>query len=174
VSAGALAEASGAFATPRRLDTDDDAGVTVSAALPGRSLFELLDSPRLAPAMSAAGAALAAFHGTEVAEVTLPRHTAADEIAVVTTWLGHCRTFAPDAAEAVAPHLETLRQVMGRGPTTSLALAHRDCYDKQLLDTGDGCPGMVDVDTLALAEPSLDLANVLVHLELRVAQGMLD
>ena len=174
VSAGALAEASGAFATPRLLDTDDDAGVTVSAALPGRSLFELLDSPRLAPAMSAAGAALAAFHGTEVAEVTLPRHTAADEIAVVTTWLGHCRTFAPDAAEAVAPHLETLRQAMGRGPTTSLALAHRDCYDKQLLDTGDGCPGMVDVDTLALAEPSLDLANVLVHLELRVAQGMLD
>ncbi|MDQ3453252.1 MAG: hypothetical protein M3493_11235 [Actinomycetota bacterium] len=63
---------------------------------------------------------------------------------------------------------------MDREPATDLALAHRDCYDKQLLDAGDGRCGMVDLDTLTLAERSLDLANVLVHLELRVAQDVLD
>ncbi|MDQ3529285.1 MAG: hypothetical protein M3425_04960 [Actinomycetota bacterium] len=174
LAAGALAEASGAFITPRLLDADADAGVAVSAALPGRSLFELLDSPRLIPAMSAAGEALARFHATDVAEASLAHHTAADEVTVVNQWIAHCRTFAPAAAAAAESHLHTLMVAMVREPATHRALAHRDCYDKQLLDSGDGRCGMVDLDTLALAEPSLDLANVLVHLELRVAQGVLD
>ncbi len=49
--------------------------------------------------------------------------------------------------------------------------AHRDLHDKQLL-AGDGASiGLLDFDTLTLAEPALDLANLRVHLLLRRDQG---
>jgi hypothetical protein len=55
---------------------------------------------------------------------------------------------------------------------TSFGVAHRDLHDGQLL-VADGGIGLLDPDTLAGAEPALDLANLLVHLELRVEQGLL-
>ena len=57
-------------------------------------------------------------------------------------------------------------------------LAHRDLHDKQLLLPHDATPadprlGLIDVDTLAAADPALDVANLLVHIELREAQSLL-
>lgn len=58
------------------------------------------------------------------------------------------------------------------GDPATLVLAHRDLHDKQLLGTPDGDLGILDFDTLALAEPALDLANLAVHVDLRAAQGL--
>ena len=40
--------------------------------------------------------------------------------------------------------------------------------------TGDDEIGLIDFDTAARGEAALDVANLLVHLELRVLQGLLD
>ncbi|WP_396134697.1 phosphotransferase [Cellulomonas sp. ATA003] len=48
---------------------------------------------------------------------------------------------------------------------------HRDLHDKQLLVDGSGGIGLLDFDLAAAGEAALDLANLLVHLELRVHQG---
>lgn len=50
--------------------------------------------------------------------------------------------------------------------------AHRDLHDKQILGTAEGALGILDFDTLSLAEPALDLANLAVHVHLRGAQGL--
>ena len=57
--------------------------------------------------------------------------------------------------------------------SASLAAARR-VHDKQVLfSAAQGTIGLIDCDTMALAEPALDLANLLVHLEFRREQGVL-
>ena len=67
---------------------------------------------------------------------------------------------------------EALRS--GSSPTGVL---HRDLHDKQLLlpEPGSGQTriGLIDVDTLAVGERALDIANLLAHLDLRRRQGLL-
>jgi aminoglycoside phosphotransferase (APT) family kinase protein len=58
-----------------------------------------------------------------------------------------------------------------RGATTDLALIHRDFHDGQVVVDDTGEAGLLDLDTLTLGEPALDLANILVHLELGVLLG---
>lgn len=54
-----------------------------------------------------------------------------------------------------------------------LVLAHRDLHDKQVLvDPSTGRLGLLDFDTAAWAEPALDLANLAVHIGLRLDQGL--
>ncbi|MDP9445155.1 MAG: phosphotransferase, partial [Actinomycetota bacterium] len=65
---------------------------------------------------------------------------------------------------------EAGRRLSGRPDET--ACLHRDLHDKQVLVDAHTCGvGMLDFDLLAAGEPALDLANLLVHLELRAMQG---
>ncbi|HZJ69401.1 MAG TPA: phosphotransferase [Planctomycetota bacterium] len=57
-----------------------------------------------------------------------------------------------------------------RPERVELATAHRDLHDGQLLVVGDELL-LLDFDLLALADPLLDAANLLVHLKLRALQG---
>ncbi len=50
-------------------------------------------------------------------------------------------------------------------------LLHRDFFDKQVVVDADGRPGLLDFDTLAAGEAAVDVANMLVHLELRRCSG---
>src|SRR5699024_1543681 len=83
------------------------------------------------------------------------------------------------AHQALGPRvLEALGRAVARaattiamaGPVPRRSLLHRDLDDKQLLVDGDGV-GMLDVDTLGLGDPALDVGNLLAHLDLRVGQG---
>lgn len=101
-------------------------------------------------------------------------HDAEAEARVVSRWVGHAQDLvtADDPLHAVIRDLgriavDRLRDSRGRG---DLVLAHRDLHDKQLLADGDRL-GLIDADTLAPAERELDLANLDVHVDLRVAQG---
>ena len=50
-------------------------------------------------------------------------------------------------------------------------LLHRDFYDKQVFVTHEDTVGLLDFDTLTTGEAALDLANALVHFELRALLG---
>lgn len=103
------------------------------------------------------------------------RHTAGDEADTVQRWANFTASF--DALRVPGYRLdravERVTKLLGDGASTA-CISHRDLHDKQLLvDPEAETVGIIDCDTLALAEPALDLANLLVHLNFRVAQGLL-
>lgn len=118
-----------------------------------------------------------AWNATDSA-VPPARHTAEDEARTVIKWTAQAASFnllgvssgrLDRAAEVVADLL-----TQGAPSQRPELLAHRDLHDKQILvDPAHGTIGIIDCDTLALAEPALDLANLAVHLDFRAAQGLL-
>ncbi|WP_028279930.1 phosphotransferase [Arthrobacter sp. H5] len=126
--------------------------------------------PRLAVTAPPDGGSRGALAGG-----TLAAHTARDECVTVSRWVAHAAAFgalpvAEDRLHRAAARVAHLL-LAGTGPAV---LAHRDLHDKQLLFNPAGnSVGLIDCDTLALAEPALDLGNLLVHLDFRVLQGTL-
>jgi aminoglycoside phosphotransferase len=163
--------AGGAFAAPRLLDVDAQAGVVRWSALSGVALHEVADEARAERGAWHAGQALRALHEMTPTAL-LSRHDPADERASLTRWLTLTAAYAPEVAAAIAPEVATLGEALGdRG--RALTTIHRDCYDKQITVDTDGTVGLLDFDTLAYGESALDLANALVHVELRALQGLL-
>ncbi|WP_299165628.1 aminoglycoside phosphotransferase family protein [uncultured Arthrobacter sp.] len=112
--------------------------------------------------------------GSTDASMAARIHSAADEVRTVERWLelgafnalGVSERRLRGAAAGVAQSL-----LAGTSP---VRLAHRDLHDKQVLvDPDQGSVGIIDCDTLSVAEPALDLANLSVHLDFRVAQNLL-
>lgn len=163
-----LAAAVGPLArVPTVLAVDDD--LVTLEALPGRAPLELAHASTTGweDWWRQASDVLVALVGS-TPDPQLPTHDAEAEATVVRTWLGHAQAAGRLPSVDLDPLLETLLE--RPGPTR--ALAHRDLHDGQLL-VDDGQLGLLDPDTLAAAEPELDLANLLVHLDLRVDQGSL-
>lgn len=135
------------------------------AVLPGKPIY-LLGAQGLAGWRSFA----LAWPKLVATESTFPTHTAVDESSNLWRWYTLARDF-----EAIPPDLRIGEQVSqvcrylvdGDGP---LVLAHRDLHDKQLMWDGSQL-GILDWDTVARAEASLDLANLRAHADLRQAQG---
>lgn len=105
---------------------------------------------------------------TAVPPTDLDVHDAVAEAAVTRRWVD--RAVASDRLPAAS--IEEVLDPLTSGAGGPLGIAHRDLHDGQLLFSS-GPPGMLDPDTLAAAEPALDLANLLVHLDLRAEQGEL-
>lgn len=171
----ALAEAAGMAAalplrTPRVQASDPTLGTVTTQALPGRALHELLTGARVEAACAAAGAALAAVHQAP-APPGLAVHTAADEQAVTRKWQHLAAAFVEPAAGTMTDEVDADPVPARR--TGPLALIHRDFHDKQVLVAADDSVGVLDFDLMALGDPAVDLANVLVHLDLRCSQGLI-
>lgn len=107
-------------------------------------------------------------------------HDAAAEADVVAMWFARLRAFDPGglasacasrAAEAEEAACVRLRALpVGSEPV----VAHRDLHDGQMLyRAGDSRVGLLDFDTAVRADRELDLANLDVHMDLRVLQGAL-
>lgn len=103
----------------------------------------------------------------------LPAHTAADESVVVEKAVRGALAAGvlTDPSGRLGSRVEQVLGALGTpmdrpGPVVS----HRDLHDKQVL-VGERV-GVLDLDTVALAEPALDLANLAVHARLRVDQGL--
>lgn len=153
--------------TPAVVAADPVRGVVVTAALPGRSLHQVLADrgPEAVEACRAAGRLLARIH--EVPVGSLPGHGPAEELAVCRRWQDWARAYGLSPAHPAPPvpvPPEPVRPV----------LLHRDLHDRQLLISSDGEPGVIDFDLMATGDPALDLANLLVHLELRERQGVVE
>lgn len=167
----ARAAAARAYVVPQIRAVDAGAGTVEQTTLPGRTLLAVGADPQVgADALEVAwrttGAALARLH--DGLSASAPAHHAADEAVVTRRWLRLAAAFGRLPAIDVDALLSPL--LADPGPT---GLLHRDLHDQQLLVAGDLPVGLLDVDTLALGERALDVANVLVHLELRTRQRLL-
>lgn len=105
-------------------------------------------------------------------DVDVPLHTGADEAKVLRRWVlgAIARGVLPDPDGLAAA---TTERVASRLEQTVCepGLAHRDLHEGQLLVGREGDVALLDLDTLALADPALDLGNLAVHAIWRVATG---
>lgn len=170
--------AAAGLAVPRVLRAGEHA--LELAVLPGRSLHALgAEGPR--GEVDAAWAAWAAVWPRLAralpAPGLLPEHTAEDEARTLARWAAHLDAF-PGLLEAPPGAVSALAVRLGQrltglpAPRRDRAVLHRDLHDQQLLFDGERI-GALDLDTAAVGEPALDLANLAVHLDLRHAQGLL-
>jgi aminoglycoside phosphotransferase len=158
-----------AFATPELLEMDSGAGVIIWSALPGASLYDLSSSQRLIPAVRAVGQALNTLHAASP-PANISSHNADAEIRVIKNWIERLETFLPELSHLLRLAAAGVFEALAAASSPHVPL-HRDFYDKQVLVDVDGRVGLLDFDTLAAGEAALDLANALIHFELRSLQG---
>lgn len=160
-----------------RVISVDHQGATIcTEALPGRLFVDLLGDSRvptaqLACAARAVGAAMARLHATP-APTEMAHHDAAAELSTTLRWwmwAAHHTSLDP-GGPVPRDRFAAARRLLA-GPPASSTCLHRDLHDRQLLVTSRGEVGLLDFDLAAVGEPALDLANLLVHLELRARQG---
>lgn len=176
------------FAAPAVLDATR--GMASFSVLPGRSLHELggvVSHARWSRwwqrwadqwttlAQSTGGAVQdGADPGPGAVSTGLPRHTAHDEVVNLRRWLdrvARLEALPTELTQAVMARAEQVTTELVSQEAQELVVSHRDLHDKQLLADDDSL-GVLDFDTVALAEPALDLANLWVHTVLRVDQGL--
>ncbi len=110
-------------------------------------------------------------------------HDAGAEAEVVATWARHLTDYDPLGwcDSRAGRSLRTLYLAAAddaayalRKRDGGLALSHRDLHDGQMLfDSATGALSLLDFDTLAYAEPELDLGNLIAHMRLRHHQGLM-
>jgi aminoglycoside phosphotransferase (APT) family kinase protein len=163
------------FATAAVVAARPEAGVVRFAALSGRTLHDALPTADAAAAAGAAGAALRGLHDLP-APAGVPLHDGAAAAGELERWSGalraHARPGSPAGAlaDAVAERAPEVGDRL-RALRAETGLVHRDLHDKQVLVGAGGAVGLLDFDTLAAGDAALDLANLLVHLDLRALQG---
>lgn len=180
-TAGRLARAAG-FSAPEVL-TADQHSLTLSCA-PGLPVADLAVREDLTAwrdvweAWSASWPGLVRSTGGE-ADV----HDAEQEAEVVATWSRHLSEYDP-LGWCDSPAGRTMRrQYLAAADDVAFALrkragglgiSHRDLHDGQMLfDPATGALSLLDFDTLAYAEPELDLGNLIAHARLRQHQGLM-
>lgn len=164
-----LARAAG-LATPHVLGVDDSS--VRFSVLPGRAVHDLADSPGWGEVWQQWSRAWVAWQGLgeDPAARGLPAWTGAEEAGMLQSWLAR----ATDQRLLAGHWVERGRQVADRlrgDPTARLVPTHRDLHDKQLLWDGRRL-GVLDLDTVCLADAALDPANLAVHSELRAVQRL--
>ncbi|MCK0113551.1 phosphotransferase [Ornithinimicrobium sp. F0845] len=151
-------------------------GAVSFSILPGRSLHELGgvatrgEWSRWWQRWAVRWAALA----RPAADSGLATHSAHDEVVNLRRWLDRVdRLEALPAAVShhVTARAEAVTTELVTGRAQELVVSHRDLHDKQIL-AHDASLGLLDFDTVSLAEPALDLANLWVHAVLRTDQGV--
>ena len=164
-----------------RQDSDPGRGLLGWTTVPGRTLHDLAASGNWTEdaaltAWTQAGQAVSHLHD---ARTRLPqdteqgRWTTQDELQAIDNWCTPAVRYGLlDQALVRSARARVEDLLVATTVEPVLGLLHRDLHDKQVL-WADGRVGMIDVDTLTVGERALDLANVLVHLELRRAQGLL-
>lgn len=162
--------AGGPFAVALPATVDLAAGLLHMPSLPGASLAQRMARGGLRAAARAAGAAMAELHAADPPVAASP-HGAAQETAVLERWLALLAPHAPALAERARAQAASVAGALLDVANPPVAPLHRDLHDGQILVDDAGAVGLLDLDTLAAGEPALDVANLLVHLELAVLEG---
>lgn len=142
-------------------------GKLTYSLLPGDALSQLGDAGL--PAWRALADAWP--HLTRTGLADLPRHDPADEAAVLDRWFVQARaagTLTGLGFANLTEHLLAATTRTGKALVTGSGvnvLAHRDLHDGQLLWDGRNL-ALLDLDTVCLAEPALDLGNLAAHVDL--------
>lgn len=164
--------------TPVAIASDASTGTMECSALPGRALHQLLGDAGVSEAATSAafratGAAVRGFH-TSPPPVGAGRHDATAEAEVTERWTNNSLAhgvLSPAEAAAAKSALADVHGRLARLAAEASSLIHRDLHDKQVFVDDHERVGLLDLDTLAIGDPALDVANLLAHLELRVLQG---
>lgn len=162
--------------TPSVRGVDERRGCVTTDPLPGRTFHERLRDDTVTDATCAgdarlAGRALRALHASGV-ETSRPAHTARDELAAARRWLDAAQRLQLLDPDACARALDAVSAEL-LGTAEPPAPVHRDFHDKQVLVDG-ATVGMLDLDLACPGEPSVDVANLVAHVDLRRLQGHLD
>jgi len=159
-----------ALSVPRCLAVDAERGLLTFSEVPGRTLGDhLADEAAAERAARVTGRALRTLHETPP-DAGLPPRGPAEEVRRLKSLLARIAPYGPELIAAVAAAAEPAIAALA-GAAPARAVVHGDFHARQVLIDADGRPGMVDFDTLGIGDPALDLANLLVRLELRAMLG---
>jgi aminoglycoside phosphotransferase (APT) family kinase protein len=162
------------LAVPRVIGVDETLGTFTFQGLPGRTLERRLADPTLADQHLAddgerIGSALRALHSSPAPPARRP-HTSLEELHSARRWLELATGYGLLSEDSWRCPFDRAAALLG-GPTTRPVQVHRDLHDKQLLIDDAQPVGFLDFDLATAGEPAVDVANLLVHLELRSLQG---
>ncbi|WP_427129079.1 phosphotransferase [Pseudarthrobacter sp. S9] len=166
-------------------------GCLTLTGIPGRSLFELGQDPEVSDAVfekawekwsrgwvRQQSLATAPAHRTTL-EALAPR-TAAVELEnlqrIVDLWLLHAHGIPAAQAQRLAVRAAAgqIAQQLLRTQPDPLVWSHGDLHDKQIFaQDSDAALGLLDFDEAGRAEAAADLANLAMHLQLRLRQRRL-
>ena len=163
--------AQGGFAIPDLLGVDCERSALRFAPAVG---FEPRIRSTDAPDFEQIGRALRQFQeGGERVDKPLasllPTHGIEDELTVLEERGRRCVLALGELPEGYLAVLERLRDAAPL--PVAPVVCHRDLHDGQII-LADGAPTLLDLDLLCLADPLLDVANLLAHLALRRLQGL--
>jgi len=93
----------------------------------------------------------------------LPAYTIQDECAIVQRWQSAMARLHPALTQFSKPVANGLLHRSGSLESSTACLIHRDFYERQII-LGRKTTTLLDLDTLALGHPCVDLGNMLAHL----------
>ncbi len=162
-------EEAGILNAPKPLGVAPGHELVLWRKAPGSSLYEHIVQGSAAGPVRAVGCLLAELHRSGIPWSRT--HNRMREFGTTAWWGWTAAAAFPERADAIEHALETLRAMGGRSPEAALVATHRDFHDKQVL-IDDGALSLLDLETACRAEPELDVANFLAHLDLRDLQGI--
>ncbi len=151
---------------PRVLGVCDTLHTLFMEQLPG---IPLIEAGAAQPgAWRRAGAALRALHD---ADIPAPGYRAEDESEMLERRVAAVSALFPALSEELRGAFRRVSRELLSLPSVEPRLVHRDFHEKQIL-LDEQRLWMIDFDTLALADPALDLGNLAAHIELNHLQGI--
>lgn len=160
-------QAQAGFRFPRPVAVSAVLQLGVVEAVPGESVYDLIQTARAAPdVFRRVGVALASMH--DGATAGLPSHDSSRELEVLDGWIELTMARFPQASQVLAEGRAMLGE-RGGSPSPGGACIHRDFYDKQILVDGEAL-FLIDPDTAAVGDAELDLGNFEAHLIARAIQ----
>jgi len=159
--------------------------LVLTEAVPGRPLlpelvkalrtpgeFSPASDPEMSSALRSAGRTAAAVHACSAVGAHVPVRDLAGEVAATERHITLLEPVWPEAAARLRPAVTRALEMTGGHPLPTASagwplapvLAHGDFTPGQVLLDGSGGVGLVDVDTLCVAEPALDVGRFLAYL----------
>ncbi|MFT7620578.1 MAG: aminoglycoside phosphotransferase (APT) family kinase protein, partial [Planctomycetota bacterium] len=148
---------------PRLVHVDQVSGFFDLEEIRGESLHVQLMRNEYSQ-LSAAGVAVAAFHGISTKQV-LPTCKPED----LAGWLERTSAFFPQYAD----DLRKIHDGLPEGAQSHLGVLHGDLHDKNII-VNEGHATIIDVDGVAIGPRARDVGNMMAHLQLRGFQLGLD
>lgn len=145
---------------PCPMGFDADIGVALFKALPGRS--PMFMGAEGQTEVTTVMQAIAALHAVQL---IAQKHSATDELDVLCAWFDRVQTVFPALAQGLLAPMHRIRQQMDALAKPDFGLCHRDLHEGQVL-LHRGRVGLLDFDTMRLADPALDIGNLQAHLVL--------
>jgi len=161
----------GLFAVPSIRCLDPATDSVTCDGLAGHPLTAVLAAAETPAHVRRVGRALRSFHDQPAPQAATV-HDGAAEAGVMLRWVQDLARLSESMAEQAATMANDVAAALEAAPTTAVAPLHRDLHDGQVFLGPSGRLGILDFDTLAAGEPALDIANLLVHFDLRAAQGV--